>query len=123
MIVAGRVPPGLDSAMVDYTISMPGYILEHGQVIPSGGTYQVVFDPAALHEDYPNLDLEGRDGWGPGLADTVAIGLLLSGERDGQQVFQANTVTLQGEQVFVHNAPFALEQVFLPLILKGGESR
>jgi hypothetical protein len=123
VIIRGKVPPGLDSAVVDYTISMPGFILKHGQVTPTGGNYQVIFDPAALHEDYPNLDLVGRDGWGPGLADTIAVGLLLSGEQDGRKVYQANTVTLQGEQVFIRNTPYSPESVFLPLILKGGESR
>jgi hypothetical protein len=80
---------------------MPGYILDHGQVMPSGGTYQIIFDPVALHEDFPNLDLMGRDDHSPGLADTFAIGLLLRGQSGGSTVYRANTITLQGEQVFV----------------------
>jgi len=106
---------------VDYTISMPGYILEHGQVTPSGGRYEITFDPAALHEDFPNLDLVGRDDWGPGLADTISVGLLLRGQRGGETVYRANTVTLQGEQVFVGEGPAeAAHEVYLPLILRSG---
>jgi hypothetical protein len=124
VVISGRVPGGLNSAVVDYTISMSGFILEQGQVTPSGGRYQVVFDPVALHEDYPNLDLEGRDSWGPGLADTFAIGLLLRGDRGAQKVYQGNIVTLQGEQVFVRNTPWVPEQaVFLPLVVKEGGQR
>jgi len=118
--IAGEVPAGLSGATVDYTISMPGYILEHGQVTPSGGTYQITFDPVALHDDFPNLDLAGRDDFEPGLSDTFAIGLLLRGQSGGSTVYRANTITLQGEQVFVTAPTPGPEErrVFLPLVLK-----
>ena len=117
--IAGPVAPGLSGATVDYTISMPGYILEHGQVTPSGGEYQITFDPTALHEDFPNLDLVGRDEWRPGLADTFAIGLLLRGQSGGSMVYRANTITLQGEQVFVGDAlPDLPNKIYLPLVLR-----
>jgi hypothetical protein len=118
--IAGEVPAGLSGATVDYTISMPGYILDHGQVMPSGGTYQITFDPVALQKDFPNLDLVGRDDGGAGLSDTFSIGLLLQGESGGNTVYRANTITLQGEQVFVTALTPSPEErrVFLPLILK-----
>jgi hypothetical protein len=119
--ITGTVPGGLSGVTVDYTISMPGYILEHGQVTPTHGVYTVVFDPVSLHDNFPNLDLVGRDEHSPGLADTFAIGLLLHGERGGETVYRANTVTIQGEQVFVGDAPLDLPYgVYLPLILRGG---
>ena len=119
--IAGEVPAGLSGATVDYTISMPGYILEHGQVTPSGGTYQITFDPVTLYNDFPNLDLVGRDDGSPGLADTFAIGLLLRGQSGGSVDYRANTITVQGEQVFVREAlPDLSNRVYLPLILKGG---
>ncbi len=118
--ISGSVPPGLSGATVDYTIAMPGYILEHGQVTPVGGTYTIVFDPVALQEDFPNLDLVGREDGSPGLADTFAIGLLLQGQSGGSTVYRANTITLQGEQVFVRNTSSGLlNEVYLPLVLKG----
>jgi len=116
--VTGSVPAGLSGATVDYTISMPGYILAHGQVTPSGDTYRIIFDPAALHQDFRNLDLVGRDEWRPGLADTFAIGLLLRGQSGGDTVVQANTITIQGEQVFVGDATLNLSnRTYLPLVL------
>jgi hypothetical protein len=122
ILITGTLPAGLEQAVVDYTISMPGYILEHGQVTPSGGLYQILFDPVALHEDFPNLDLVGRDELElPGLADTFAIAILLRGKIGESTIYRANTITLQGEQVFVGDAPAAAVRVYLPLIQKGVE--
>jgi hypothetical protein len=121
IVISGDLPDGLDAADVDYTISMPGYILEQGQATIHDGQWEILFDPVALNQDFPNLDLMGRDSWGPGLADTFAIGLLLSGDRDGQTIYQANTVTIQGEQVFViGEAAGDFHPTYLPLILKEG---
>jgi len=119
--ITGSVPAGLSGATVDYTISMPGYILKHGQVTPSGDTYQITFDPVTLHQDFPNLDLVGRDEGRTGLADTFAIGLLLRGQSGGSTVYRANTITVQGEQVFVGDAlPNLPNEIYLPLVLRGG---
>jgi hypothetical protein len=121
IVISGALPEGLDAVTVEYTISMPGYILEQGQAAIHDGWWEILFDPVALHQDFPNLELTGRDTWGPGLADTFSIGLLLSGERDGQPVFQANTVTIQGEQVFVGGeAKGDFHEIYQPLILRGG---
>jgi len=114
------VPEGLSEFAVDYTIGMPGYILEHGRVT---NTHQITFDPTALHQDFPNLDLVGRDEWRAGLADTFAIGLLLQGHGGSGVVFRANTITIQGEQVFIGDAPPGLppqgeNRIYLPLVLR-----
>jgi hypothetical protein len=122
--VEGTLPDGLSDAVVDYTLSMPGYLLEQGQASISGNTWRIVFDPVALHDDYPNLDLVGRDDHEPGLADTFSLGLLLRGEgAGGVPVYRANTVTIQGEEVFVGDAPsppVVRSPIYLPLVLKGG---
>ncbi len=98
---------------------MPGYILEHGQVSTSANSYQIDFDPVALHGDFPNLDLVGRDDWEPSVADTFAIGLLLQGQSSQGKVYAANTITIQGEQVFVTQGQLDLyETVYLPVILR-----
>ena len=121
VIITGSVPTGLTGATVDYTIGMPGFILAHGQVTPTLGTYTIVFDPVALHDDFPNLDLVGRDDYSPGLADTFAISLLLRGQRGGETVYRANTVTIQGEQVFVgEGAADVSYDLYLPLVLRSG---
>jgi hypothetical protein len=117
--VRGAVPKGLSGATVDYTISMPGYILQHGQVMPTGGAYSITLDPVALQQDYPNLDLVGRDTWRAGLADTISIGLLLRGRQGGQALYRANTITLQGDQVYVGGSDSGSSQdIYLPLALK-----
>ncbi len=120
IVVSVALPAGLGGATVDYTLSMPGFILAHGQATLQGDTYEVVFDPVALSADFPNLDLVGRDAPDrPGLADTFSIGLLLRGQSAEGAVYRANTLTIQGEQVFVGDAPApAPGGVYLPLVLR-----
>jgi hypothetical protein len=96
---------------------MPGYILKHAQTAASGGTFQIVFDPVTLAQDYPNLDLVGRDDWQAGLADTFTIGLLLRGQSGGQPIQRANVIALQGNQVYVGESNLT-RKVFLPIVLK-----
>lgn len=99
--IEGRLPVELDDAVVAYTISMPGYILEQGEIEPVGRNFEIVYDPVTLRQDFPNIDLVGRDDRRPGLADTIMISILLSGEVDGATEYFANTVTLQGQQFYV----------------------
>jgi len=96
----------LSGVTVDYTIGMPGVILDQGQAAVNGGTFSFTYDPATLNQDFPNLDLLGRDKFGPGLSDTIFIGLLLQGDDGSEKVYRAATVTLQGEQVFVLNTDY-----------------
>ncbi len=118
--IGGSLPPGLSGATIDYTISMPGYILAQGQITPTGDSYQISFDPVSLQQDFANLDLVGRDDGQPGLSDTFAIGLLLQGERGGQTVYYANSLTLQGERVYVGPAQAKEKaEIYLPVVMKG----
>jgi hypothetical protein len=100
--ITGPVPKDLSDVSIDYTITMAGYILDHGQVKTEGNTFRITFDPAALHDDFPNLDLIGRDAPEQvGLADTFALSLLLQGQSETGLIFLANTITIQGDQVFI----------------------
>jgi hypothetical protein len=94
---------------------MPGFILEHGRVSVTNGTYTVIFDPVALARDFPNLDLIGRDARNlPGLADTFAIGLLMRGrDMSGDPVYRANALTILGQEVFYRQGQ-PTHRVFLP---------
>ncbi len=106
ILVTGTIPSGTENAVVDYTISMPGFILAQGKANMSAGGYSLVFDPARLAKDHPNLDLVGRDvPNAPGLSDTFTISLLLTGRRGYELVFRANSITIQGEQVLYENDP------------------
>jgi hypothetical protein len=119
IIITGSIPPSLTGVTVDYTITMPGYILTHRRVTPQGGVYRFTLNPVALQQDFPNLDLISRDEWRAGLADTITIGLLLRGQAaNGSPVYQANTIILQGEQVFVGKVEAKSFPVYLPLISK-----
>jgi hypothetical protein len=61
----------------------------------------------------------GRDDWEAGLADTFAISLLLRGQPGVSTLYRANTVTIQGEQVFVGEALIEIScEVYLPLVLR-----
>jgi len=118
--ITGQVPPGLTDVAVDYTIRMPGFILDHRQASIHGNTYQFVFDPAALAQDFPNLDLTARGEMVAGLSDTFAIDILLTGQRGAEDVQRANTITIQGQQVYVESPlPEPLSSVlFLPVIVR-----
>lgn len=117
--ISGPVPPGITNAAIDYTISMPGFILEEGQAQIANGSFSLSFDPKSLHDDFPNLDLTGRHGPGPGLADTFSFGLLLTGQQEGQKIYQATTLTIQGDRVYVENAEDVpiFSRLFLPLVV------
>jgi hypothetical protein len=117
ILITGTVPASIENPLVDYTISMPGFILAHGQVAPNDGVYQITFDPTALHEDFPNLDLVGRDSHRPGLSDTFSISLLLGGQRLGEDYFLANTITIQGQQVYAWEGAVTIPtDIYLPVI-------
>jgi hypothetical protein len=124
IVIQGAVPEGLSDARIEYTISIPGYILQQGQVTPSGKTYRIVLDPVALQQDYPNLDLVGRDDWRAGLADTISVGLLLRGRQGDAAIYRANTITFQGDQVYVGGAGTGPSQdIYLPLVLQNAGAR
>jgi hypothetical protein len=110
------VPAGVTNAVVSYTIRMPGFILEQGTIIPAGNTFTILYDPIALHQDFPNLDLKPKDGGRPGLTDPVLISFLLAGESGGVPIAFAGTVFLDGEEVHVIEAPVL--RSYLPLIVK-----
>ncbi len=106
IVISGPLPEGVSNAVVDYTITMPGAILEHGRAALTNDAYTITFDPVRLHQTFPNLDLTGRDGsFDSGLADTFHIGVLLTGNSDQGPVTRAAVVTIQGNQVFTGGAP------------------
>jgi hypothetical protein len=117
--ISGPIPFGVSNATVDYTISMPGFILKEGQAQIVNGEFSLSFDPQALHADFPNLDLTGRYTKDAGLADTFSFGLLLTGQQGGQKVNMATTLTIQGDQVYVENGEDVVipSNLFLPLAL------
>ena len=96
-----RIPEGWSDVDGVYTISMPGFILEEGTLEPGEEVLEVVYDPARLQEDFPNIDLRERGEGEPGLSDEVFISVLLSGtDASGQRVHAAKIITLVGEDIY-----------------------
>ncbi len=84
-----------------YSISMPGFILKEGGLTQRAGVLEVIYDPARLSQDFPNLDLFDRRGGGHGLSDEVFISVLVRGVGpDGQLAYAAKVITLVGEDIY-----------------------
>jgi hypothetical protein len=96
--VVAEIPEGIASPQVHYTIAMPGFILEQGAISPSSDSFTITYDPVALHEDFPNIDLTAFDAFRPGLADQIWISFILV---DGDGNAYARSITLHGEEVFL----------------------
>jgi hypothetical protein len=97
------VPQGWTDVSLHYTIYMPGWVLETGELSPTLGYFLFEYDPETLRDTFPNIDLRRRQGWSPGLSDEVFISFVVSGNDGGNPVHRANVVTLHGEQVFVED--------------------
>ena len=91
-------PFGTETGTVHYTIAMPGYLLASGTTALDHGSATVVYDPIALSQTFPNIDVGGRLTDAPGLADTVWASVALEAA-DGR--LYADHVTLQGPDVYL----------------------
>ncbi len=96
VVFRGELPEGFENARFSYTIAMPGFLLEQGEGMSEGGSFQLAYDPERLHEEYPNIDLTAYDALRPGLADQIWITALF--EANGE--YLPLTITLLGEEVF-----------------------
>ena len=96
---------------------MPGFVLDQGTIASAGTVFTIPYDPLALHEDYPNLDLKAKDANVPGLADPVLITYLVSGREGGHEMHYAGAVFLNGDEVQVPGSALG-HVVHLPLVLQ-----
>jgi hypothetical protein len=84
----------LSNTQLRYTAVMPGFILEEGTA--SNLTY--TYDAAALHLNFPNLDLSDADGFTG--QDPITVSMLISGrDSAGRLVYQARQIFLAGEEL------------------------
>ena len=96
-----KVPDGWRDVSADYVIAMPGFVLERGSATPDNGSVAISYDPVALHDDFPNIDLTARHDHVPGLADEIFVSVLISGiDQSGQPVYAAKHLTLVGEDIY-----------------------
>jgi len=92
--ISATAASSLSSAQLRYTTVMPGFILEEGTAANLTYTY----DPSALHQSFPNLDLTDIDGFTG--QDPITISMLISGrDSSGRLVYQARQIFLEGEEL------------------------
>jgi len=123
--IAGTIPPTAQNAEVHYTISLSGFILQQGKLPISGGTFTYTYDPVALHQDFPNLDVtiippyRSYIPWRePEAVDTVQMNFCLVADEEGRRIQRARAVTLQGVHLFAPAVPRREHGRHLPLLLK-----
>ncbi len=88
-------PTGLSQTKVKFTTTMPGFLLEQGQL----GGLSYTYDAPNLADDFPNLDLFDADGRAG--VDTITMSLLTEGnDGTGAPQQRAKQLLLQGEELF-----------------------
>jgi hypothetical protein len=111
------IPVGLSDVELNYTIRMPGFILDQGTLTTTGNTFTLLYDPLSLHRVYPNIDLKAKESNRVGLSDPVWISFTLSGNFRGLSISQIGVVFIDGEEVFVRSGEIP-NYIFLPLTHK-----
>jgi len=92
------ISPNEQQGVADFTIGMPGHLLHTGTVDVVDGRVEVVYSPLDLSKRFPNIDVLGRTEFGPGLADTIWVNVLLKTDSGG---FYARQFTLQGPDLLI----------------------
>ncbi len=92
-------PQGWTDAVLRYVITMPGWVLQTGELTSPGKAFVITYDAETLQDTFPNIDLRQPQSWAPGLSDEVFISFVISGNEGGNPVHRANALTLHGEQL------------------------
>jgi len=93
------VPQDWTDAVLRYVITMPGWVLQTGELTSPGKAFLITYDAETLRDTFPNIDLRQPQSWAPGLSDEVFISFVISGNKGGNPVHRANVLTLHGEQI------------------------
>lgn len=111
--ITAIAPQGTDQ--VHYTIHDKGIVMGQGALTPGpGGIITLVYDPVALHEDFPMLSLIAHEARRPGLADNVMITFLAEGAEP-----LAAGVNLIGEEVFLRSGEATIfNRMLLPVVIR-----
>jgi hypothetical protein len=91
------LPDGIEIERGWYSIAMPGFLLETGDISGRADWFEIVYDAFKLASTFRNIDLRSRTGYESGLSDTVWINVLV---RDVNGEYFARTVTLQGDVLY-----------------------
>ena len=103
LVIRGHLPPTVPGC-VHYLVSLPGQVLDAGDLPVHGGEFEYVYDPERLAATHPNLDtriLTPHPHWElqPAWFDTVTLTFWAGNESQTA----AGVVVLQGEDVFARD--------------------
>lgn len=113
----GNIPAGWHDLRFYYSVLMSGFLLEQGDINVISDTFRYIFDPLALHQDFPNLDVGEAPACCPELVDTITLSFLLTGKDEaGHPVQRASRIDLQGQDYRLHRS--RLWTIYLPLVGK-----
>ena len=76
--ISFAVPPGWLDVRVDYSLTMPGVLIDQGQLAVTGNTFSYAYTPADISARFPNFEVDGRVT-GPWVSDPLTLTILLSG--------------------------------------------
>lgn len=76
--ISFSVPPGWLDVRVDYTLTMPGVLIDEGQLPVTGSTFSYGYTPNDINARFPNFEVEGRVT-GPWVSDPLTLTIIMSG--------------------------------------------
>jgi hypothetical protein len=93
------IPEGWSSVRVYRTLTMPGYILEDGELHLSGRSFSYQYNPTNLWLDFPSVEVDARV---PGIAasDAKTLTLTITGEdADGDPQIRTRVFTIMHDRL------------------------
>jgi hypothetical protein len=94
-----EVPDGWSDVRVYRTLTMPGYILEDGELRLSGRSYSFQYNPTNLWLDFPSVEIDARV---PGIAasDAKTLTLTITGvDQNGDPVISTRVFTIMHDRM------------------------
>ncbi len=104
LLIRGQLPEKAPASEVQFIVSLPGQVIDHGVLAAHHGQFDYLYDPRRLAQRFGNLDtkikaphpaFEAKPAW----FDTVTF-TFWAGSGQG---LRAGTVLLQGEEVFAQH--------------------
>ena len=94
-----QVPDGWNNVRVYRTLTMPGYLLEDGELRLSGRSYSYQYNPTNLWLDFPSVEVDGRT---PGIAasDTKTLTITMTGVgENGNPLISTRVFTIMHDRL------------------------
>lgn len=92
-------PSGWSDVRVHYTLKMPGYVVEQGELPMTGSTFTYPYDPSAVSERFPNFEPQSRAS-GSWVSDPLTLTLFVTGvDGSGNAGVQTREITLMHDRL------------------------